>query len=376
MTQLLNISAVISSIILLLSACNMNNPSIVPTPTVEVETLETPTQLPTATPTMSSSPTSSTQTLPTQQPRLATSTLTNTPAPPTQTPLPTATFGPFEYVIQENDTLMYIIQLPQHGYGYELDVAQQVVVLNENMTSIDFLPAVGSTILIPRPTATETPIGSEATQVILETLEVDDSSGALLSSGSQVGCYEVQEDDSLVSIAAEYNTTLEILSQLNPDLNWFGCVFNTPSGGPECNPTIQIEQCINVPQPTPIPTNTPTPSGNETATPTATFSAPRMLYPVNGAIVPSGRFDLQWVAVPGLTNSDDYLVEITDVTSGQKLLQVTESTSFRLPDTFIPTDGEVHTVQWRVSVARLNAEGVYEYVGGTGDWRAFEWMSQ
>lgn len=364
--------------LLLLSACNMNNPNIVPTPTVQSIVTAIPTTIPMATSLpISDTPIVPIETaIPTEQPQISTATMTNTPQPPTQTSIPTATFGPFEYVIQPDDTLMYIIQLPQHGYDYELDVAQEVVDLNENMTSIDFLPPVGNTILVPRPTSTATPIGAEATQTIQAVIGVDNSTGALLASGSSVGCYEVEEDDSLVSIASDYNTTLEILSQLNSDLNWFGCDFQLPSGGPECNPTIQIAQCINVPQPTPIPTYTPTPSGNETPTPTPTYLAPRMLYPVNGVVVPPGRFDLQWVGVTGLTADDEYLVEMTDVTSGQKLLQVTESTSFTMLDTFVPTDGQAHTIQWRVSVARQNESGVYGYVGGTGDWRVFEWMSQ
>ena len=381
MIRLIKIGMLALSSMLLLSACNMNSP-IVATPTVQSELIETPTDLPTATATLTPEPASDTPSgptatvIPTDEPQLATELPSNTPEAPTEIPLPTATFGPVEYVIQPDDTLMYIIQLPQHGFDYELNVAQQVVDLNENMSSIDFLPAVGSTILIPRPTATSTPEGSEATQQVLATLRVDGTTGARLPFGSSVGCYEVEEDDSLVSIATNYNTTLEVLSQLNPDLNWFGCVFSEPSGGPSCSPTIQIAQCINVPQPTPIPTFTLTPSGLETATPTPTYPAPRMLYPVNNVVVPPGRFDLQWVGVAGVTTGDEYLVEVTDVTSGQKLLQVTESTSLTMTDSFVPSDGQVHTIQWRVSVARKNEAGVYGFVGGTGEWRVFEWMSQ
>lgn len=380
MTRWMKIGMIVSSMIFILSACNMNNPDI-PTPTVQSNATDTPTLLPSDTPTLTATdmpdaPPTLTIAVPSDEPQLATATETSTPLPPTDIPLPTATLGPFEYVIQEGDTLMYIIQLPQHGYDYELNVAQQVVDLNDNMTSIDFLPPVGSTILIPRPTSTATPEGLASTQQVLATIGVDATNGAVLPSGSSVGCYEVKEDDSLISIVSEYDTTLEILSQLNPELNWFGCDFTQPGGGPECSPTIQIGQCINVPQPTPVPTFTPTPSGNETATPTPTYAAPRMVYPVNGVVVPPGQFDLQWVGVTGITDGDEYLVEITDATSGQKLLQVTESTSFTMPDSFVPSDGQPHTVQWRVSVARKNDGGVYGYAGGQGEWRAFEWLSR
>lgn len=365
--------------LLVLDACNFNTPDTIPTPTVQLEVTFTPTPLPTLTPTDTPLPDTNTpdaEIVPSTQPLLATSTETATAAPPTNTPMPTETSGPFEYTIQQDDTLMYIIQLPQHGYGYDLGVAQQVVELNENMSSIDFLPPVGSTILIPRPTITATPEGGEMTATRLSDLGVSSTTGAPLLLGSNVACYDVQENDSLVSIATEYNTTLEILSGLNPDLFWFGCDFKLPSGGPSCSPNIQIGQCINVPQPTPVPSFTPTPSGNETITPTPTYPAPRMLYPVNGVTVPPGQFDLQWVAVTGLTTGDEYLVEITDMTTGQKMLQTTSSTSFRLPESFVPADGQSHTVQWRVSVARKNESGVYGYVGGAGDWRAFEWSSE
>jgi len=384
MTRHLTLWIAVSIALLALSACNMNNPNLVPTPTVQTEVTFTPTLEPTDTLTPTVEPTDDTiptQTptqliLPTDEPQLATATETDTPAPPTNTPPPTQTAGPFEYVIQSDDTLMYIIQLPQHGYDYELNVAQQVVDLNENMSSIDFLPPVGSTILIPRPTASATPENAQATIEVLETLDFDVSSGVPIASGANVGCYEVAEDDSLVSIAAEYDTTLEIISQLNTDLNWFGCDFTLPSGGPQCNPTIQIGQCINVPQPTPMPTNTATPSGNETPTPTPTYPAPRMLFPANNSVVPPGKFDLQWIAVAGLRDEDEYLVELTDTTSGQKTLQVTSATSFTMPDSFVPTDGQPHTIEWRVSVARQNDAGVYGYIGGQGNWRSFQWMSQ
>lgn len=384
MTRLMKLLMLVAAIMLTISACNMNNPNNVPTPTVQSDATDTLTPLPTDTPTLTLAPATDTPdepptqmiVPPSDEPLVATATLTSTALPPTNPPPPTETLGPFEYVIQENDTLMYIIQLPQHGYDYELNVAQQVVDLNENMSSIDFLPAVGSTILIPRPTVTSTPEGLASTVEVLETLGADPTSGAVLPSGATVGCYEVQEDDSLVSIASDYDTTLEILSQLNPELNWFGCDFTQPAGGPNCSPTIQIGQCINVPQPTPVPSFTPTPSGNETATPTPTYPAPRMLYPVNGVVVPPGQFDLQWVGVTGITEGDEYLVEITDVTSGQKLLRTTESTSFTMPESFVPSDGQTHTVQWRVSMARQNDAGVYGYPGGQGEWRAFEWLSR
>lgn len=363
--------------LLSLVACTMNSPESIATPTVQAETF-TPTDTPTDIPSDTPAPSGSTPINlgVTDAPLVASETTTFTPAPPSATSLPTETPGPYEYQIQVDDTLMYIIQLPQHGYGYDLGVAQQVVELNENMSSIDFLPPVGSTILIPRQTATPIPEGANMTAEALATLRIVTTSGVPLSVGSTVACYAVQEGDSLVSIAENYNTNLEILSGLNPSLYWFGCNFGELSGGSSCNPTIQVGECINVPQPTAVPSNTPTPSGNETLTPTPPYPAPRLLYPVNGITVPAGRFDLQWIEVTGIQSGDEYLVELTDNTTGQKLLQVTRATSFRIPASFVPSDGQTHEIQWRVSVARKNDAGVYGYIGGLGAWRAFEWLSQ
>lgn len=361
----------IALLLWLLSACNMNIPDSAATPTIQPTITASATQRPrqTAVPTWTAVIQPTTERL-----QIATATAADT-APPTIRPLPTETPGPFEYEVRESDTLLYIIQLPQHGYSYEPDVARTVVALNDNISSMDILP-VGGTILIPRPTATSTAAGAQATRALLATIGADDAAGAILASGAVVGCYDVEAGDSLVGIALEYNTTLEVLSQLNPELNWFGCVFTERSGGIDCNPTIQIGQCIRAPQPTPPPSKTPTPSGDETATPTPTYMAPRLLHPADGAVIPPGRLALQWVGINGLSDGDEYLIELQDRTSGRIENQATASNALVLPDDFIPRDGQTHTILWRVSVARPNSEGVYAYAGVQGSWRVFEWMSQ
>ena len=343
-----------------LAACNINRPDAIATPTVHVSATASPTST----------------ALPTATPQIAPATATDTAPPPTATPLPTETPGPFEYVIQEGDTLYYIIQLPQHGYAYDEAAARAVVALNDSISSVDILPPPGSVILIPRPTATAAPLGARATQALLEAIGIDSSSGALLASDAIVGCHHVESGDNLVSIAVEYDTTLEVMSQLNPDLNWFGCAFTEKSGGPDCNPTIQIGECIRAPLPRPLPSRTPTPSGDETATPRPTYPAPRLLYPTEDTAVPPGALTIQWVSVSGLGAADEYLIELSDQTSGRSMTQVSQANAFAVPDEFVPNDGGAHTVLWRVSVARRNDEGGYSLVGQPGVWHEFDWMSR
>ena len=366
----------LAAALLCLPACNIDAPQANLTPTLESLPIasQTPPAAMSATPTAPPTPRPTAIDQPTL--RIATATPTLTPPPPSPQSSPPATSPFYEYVVQEQDSMFYVIQLPQHGYRYQPEIAATVVALNDSIINMDVLP-IGETILIPRPTMTGTVPGANATRQILATLGADDASGAVLDASAVVGCHEVAEDETLVGIALQYDTTLEVLSSLNREINWFGCAFTEPSGGPDCNPNIQIDQCIRVPQPTPLPSRTPTPSGRETATPTATHRAPRLLYPADNATVPAGALRLQWLAISGISAEDEYLIELYDQRTNQPLLQqVSRSSDFQLPLEIAPSDGQTHLIQWRVSVARRGPGGVYAYVGQPGQWRAFHWMSR
>ena len=369
--MILRLSHFLLVLILLLGAgCNISAPNAISSPAVEVEAIASPTP-PSATET--ALPTAPSPTAPPLQ--IATRAPTATDLPSTPPPPPTATSPFFKYLVQEGETLFYILQLPQHGYSYEPDVAATVVALNDNIRDADSVIG-GITILIPRPTATATAAGAQATQALLATIGLDDSSGAILDSGATVGCHNVLAGDSMVAIAHSYNTTLEILSDLNRgEVSWYGCNFKEPAGGPDCRPTLNIGQCIRVPQPTPLPTKAPTPTGDETATPTATQRAPRLLYPADGEIVGAGPLTLHWVAVSGLNPAEEYLLEVTDQTTNAAFRQVTRANSYRLPTALAPADGLIHVIQWHVTVARKNDQGEYFYAGAPGQVHTFEWPS-
>ncbi len=353
------------------AGCNISAPIAAPSPTVEVEAIASALPLPSATDTQihaAPTPSSPPVHIVTEQP-------TETKIPPSPAPPPTATSPFFQYLVQEGETLFYIIQLPQHGYSYEPNVVATVVALNNNIRDADSVIG-GISILIPRPTATATAAGAQATQALLATIGLDDSSGALLETGASVGCHNVLAGDSMVTIAHNYNTTLEILSDLNRgEVNWYGCNFKEPAGGPDCRPTLNIGQCIRVPQPTPLPTKIPTPTGDETATPTATQMAPRLLYPADGDIIEPGPLTVHWVGVSGLNPAEEYLLELIDQTANEAFRQVTRANSYRLPDAFAPADGLTHIVQWQVTVARRNDQGAYFYAGAPGPVHTFEWQS-
>jgi hypothetical protein len=178
----------------------------------------------------------------------------------------------------------------------------------------------------------------------------------------------------MVEIAANYATTLEVLARLNPDIPFFGCNFTIPSGGPNCNPPLQVGQGVSVPAPTPTPTLSPTPSGNETATPTPTHGAPPVISPPNGAEVRTGRFRLEWVSVGMLQPEQVYLVQITDTETNTTTNQITRANALEVPAGLRPPAGAVHQFNWTVVVAQPNADGRYEVISGSPDVRSFRWF--
>jgi hypothetical protein len=359
-------------VVILLTGCNFSTDGATPTVEVTIEQV-TASQEATATSVLSSQ-TQSPLPQPTEIVNISTPSATATPLP---SPMPssTSTPGPWEYTIQDGDSLGYIIQ--QSPFNYRTyDVMGEIVRLNDNVPSADRLPAVGSVILIPRQTATPIPLGVEETAAMAEVRDEHPEIRGL-PSNTQFGCHIVASGETIVGIVEQYATTLEILSQLNGDIDFGGCNFENPGGGPNCNPLISEGQCVQIPLPTPTPTPSPTPSGNETATFTPTYPVPNTTFPPEGGIVPPAMITLQWVSVGVLEPDQYYLVQVMDITAGtQPWANVTSNTSMQLPDTLIPADGQAHIIEWSVMIASQNEQGLFEPIGGTGNTRTFQWQSR
>ncbi|HEX2619614.1 MAG TPA: LysM domain-containing protein [Phototrophicaceae bacterium] len=354
----------------LLTACTFN--SDLPTPTAEgidVPVNPFPDVNESATPTLTSTPSQS------PSPEIAmleSKTPTGSPLPPTETLTLTPTEGPIEYKVQSGDTLILILQ--QHGY-FNIDVISAVQTLNPSI-DVNNLQA-GRTILIPRPSSTPTPIGFEQTAIANSTLGITPIKS--IADNAPIDCYNVQEGDNPVSIAENFNTTLEVLHQLNPDIYFPStCDFNIRSGGEDCNVLINIGQCVRVPYPTPTITLSPTPSGSETPTATPTYAPPRIISPPNGAII-SGSIPLEWVSVGVLKPDEVYFVQIRDVNNPDEVPvnRAIRSNTVMLPEEVIPNDGQDHIFQWSVAVARRNPQGTaYAIIGSISPWQQFTLKSR
>lgn len=290
---------------------------------------------------------------------------TYTALPPTATPLPTHTPGPYEHLIQPNQTLMEIVQL----YGHrDLAVFNEVIRINDNVYSADLLPAPGTTILIPFPTFTPTVERIDNNGQSIATTPIDAQAGALTTQA-----HIVREGETMVDIAEQYRTTLEILSQLNsPRIPFFGCNFELLSGGADCVISLQIGQEVFVPAPTPTPTLSPTPSGLETATPQPTPSAPKVIAPLLGSIANTSTVALQWSYSLGLREGEVYLIQLQDMTNGNTVASVTRDTRFIVSADFMG-DGQLHDIQWSVAIARQSSDGRYETIGAI-QASGFKWQ--
>jgi hypothetical protein len=363
-------TALIASIFV--TGCNFNSDDISPTPEAIIEQPINPLPEATLTPeaTFSATPNPEPNVVESAQIELYTPSPTATLFP-TDTLVPSQTPGHWEYVIQPGDQLGAIIQKPPFNYQ-NWDVLQEIIRINDNITNADSLPPPGSTILIPRPTATPTASGSQATAVLAQNANLGQ-----YPPNTEFNCHTVREGETLISIIEQYPVTLEIISQLNRDIDFRGCDFEEPGGGSNCSPLISVGQCVTVALPTATPTLTPTPSGNETPTPTPTFAVPSMISPPENSMAPPGIITLQWVSIGILQPEEYYLVQVVDVTAGtQPWVDITRSTSIRLPDTLIPTDGQTHVIEWSVFVAKPNEQGLFAPVGGMGVARTFQWQSR
>jgi LysM repeat protein len=208
---------------------------------------------------------------------------TQTPtAVPTASPLPTLVpenpVEIVEYTIQSGDTLASILQ----QFNIEdFAVVNDIMVLNE----IARLPAPGTTILIPLPTPTPVmrpPSNAEATAlpptiespagvITVTATPIPFSGGSGGADAPQVTTYVIQEGDKFTLLAMQFDTTLRVLAELNPQIDVSSCDLTRLTGGPNCSVELTVGQEINVPfygeTPTGPMIGTPVPIDPSLATP-------------------------------------------------------------------------------------------------------------
>ncbi len=279
----------------------------------------------------------------TETPTLA-ATATQTPSPqPTATNTPVPTPTPLTHIVRENETCL--------GLAAFYDVSVQSIVQLNNLPTTCPL-SVGQSLQIPHPTPTPTAEPSstlppdEATRLACETVT-----------------YEVEANDTLVGIAANYNVSMQAILDYNSKTT--ETVFT--------GELLLIPLCERNPAPGP------------SATPTAPppYPAPNLLLPKDGApfTLANDTVTLQWAAVGQLREGEFYQVTVLDVTEGsgrRQIVAYVTDTKYIVPATFRPATGLPHVMRWWVTPVRqvgTNALGEPQYVaaGAESDRRDFTW---
>lgn len=314
---------------------------------------------------------------------------TVTPAPPTATPTPTP--GPCTRRVQAGDDLITLA----YGCGHRsLDIIPAILELN-NLDAPERI-IVGQEILIPWPTATEDPNAAASGSSGSSEASANDPARVAAANVPDSGPTEtpeptlrptetllpgimwhvVQPNESMVSIAFQYSTNAEVLSQLNPEIAFSQCDFGSDTGGPRCTVLLGQGQRVRVPAPSPTPTLSPTLSGSETPTPTATatFNAPSALGPNDRALfLRDDLITLRWVTSGALATRDVYRITMTDETTGTTFQADTRELYFIVPSEWQGSDARLHTYTWTISVLDLSRPDAPIYIT---EPRTFSWEAR
>lgn len=285
-----------------------------------------PTAVPTATNTATVTPT-------------ATEVFTLTPSP-TVTPLP-----PIDYTVTEGDTC--------GGIAFRFGVSTTSIIVLNNLDANCTLLRIGQTIKVPYPTPTPPPPPTS-------TLEPDAATKAACATAS----YTVQANDTLSSIAANYNVSMADIRAFN----------NLPTDNVLLGQTLLIPLCARAPDP-----NQPTP----TPTPPPPYPAPNLLLPIDGAAFTLAHdiVTLQWASLGTLRDGEFYQVIIEDVTAdqGRRIVDYVTDTSFIIPTSFRPNDNVAHIMRWWVVPVRQTGtdeqgDPIWSPAGAASEKRVFTWI--
>ncbi|KPL06305.1 hypothetical protein AMJ86_08875 [bacterium SM23_57] len=287
--------------------------------------------------------------VPTETPTITltmTPSLTPTPVTPTTTPTPQPTATPFTYEVKAGDTCV--------GIAFAFDVSVQSIVRLNNLPADCATLIQGQPLLIPYPTPTASPFPTAT----LSGLE------ATLAACEKV-YYTVQENDTLSSIATNYNVPIESIKEFN------GMVNNTVYSGL----SIVIPLCERFATPGPSPTPTPPPP----------YPAPNLLLPADGThfSVSDQVITLQWAAVGTLNANEDYMVTIEDITdgTGRKVVGYVEDTKYIVPASFRSNASVPHIYRWWVITVRQtgtdeSGNPIWDTAGAASIKRAFTWVGK
>ncbi|PWB50962.1 MAG: hypothetical protein C3F13_15790 [Anaerolineales bacterium] len=177
---------------------------------------------------------------------------------------------------------------------------------------------------------------------------------------------------------------VEIIVQSTDTLGSISAIYNVPmdaireeNGLP--NDTVYLGQPLVIP----LCRQFATPGPSPTATPPPPYAAPNLLLPANGApfSLADDSITLQWAAVGSLNTNEAYQVTIEDLTSGMgpSLIDQVTDTKYLVSSTLRPTDGIAHIFSWIIEVVRITGSDesgnpMWTSAGIASTPRYFSWI--
>jgi LysM repeat protein len=270
-----------------------------------------------------------------------TSTPTDTLIPtdtPTLTPLP-----PADYTVHAGDSCGAIASL--------FNSSVSAIISQNNLNSTCTNLAIGQKIKVPLPTPTPPPPPTP-------TLE----SAAATRAACQTAEYTVQANDTLSTIAINYQVSMQAIKDQN----------GLSTDSVFVDQKLEIPLCMRKATPGPSPTPTTPPP----------YQAPNLLLPANGApfTLANDSITLQWASIGTLRSNEIYQVTVEDVITdgGRKLVAYVSDTKYIVPITFRPQDNTPHVMSWSVVTVRQTGTDdqgnpIWTSAGAASLPRTFTW---
>ncbi len=284
-------------------------------------------------------------------------TKTELPAPTvtvTLTPLPTDTpRSPRFHTLESGQTLTLL------SIFYRVSVESIAL---ENNLSVDTPIQEGQDLSIPWPTATPP----------LESILLEINGVSQIANVTDCEIYVIQPDDTAFGIAQSRNVPIEAVIAVNRQTA--ESIQLLQPGDALCLPKIIYSDTLP-----------PTPGPSPTPGPTLPPAGPALLFPVDNAMIDlaQGGVTLQWTAVKNLTDSEWYMVELSDldVVDSLPYRGFTRDNSFDVPESWQPQDSDAHLMRWRVSIVEVTdrrSDGgfVYTYGGRSSVDSFFLWRKE
>jgi LysM repeat protein len=182
----------------------------------------------------------------------------------------------------------------------------------------------------------------------------------------------------VIHVVQEGETLSEIAEEYGVSMDVIRVANDLQAG----DDTIQANQSLQIPSSTAVPSPTPTPDPDATATPKSPYRAPVPLYPPDGAgiVAGEGPLVLEWTSVSVLGDDEWYAVRLFQPPGGTvSVTHHTRASSWRVPAAILlAAPNGMREFVWQVRVVRSDTGGLsgpLVHAGEPSPAQSFGWAA-